>query len=267
MQGPKPSLNARLRDGLLGEYVEEFISDPDVGKRRLGRALRTTQATWDVLRGGDPVAAFDGLVERYNWLGQETTKAKYGISQNLARNVPGALFQDLLIHLCTDRLGPYPDLEVFTEVRVPFGSYPVWKKGDVIIQSPGQVVDVAVGCRFVGGTRQVPEGSWPRPAIRKLQKGEVVTPLIAINSKIRVSQSEFFDWVGREELLAKGNPSCLSLQVALRSEMDLSIPELAQLSEQFYLLGRGGERAVVGNVEEVHDLVKVIDRHLEERMV
>lgn len=252
---------------LLGEYVQAFLSDSDVAKNRLGRALKGTQAKWDALKGRDPVGAFDELVNRYNWLGQQGTKTKYGISQNLARNLPGALLQDYLINICIDRLEAYPGLEVFTEVRVPFGAYPVWKKGSVVTQSPGQVVDVAVGSRFIDGTPRLPEGPWPRAAVSKLAKGEVVTPLIAINSKIRVSQSEFFDWVGREELLTKGNPSCLSLQVALRSEMDLSIPELAQLSEQFYLLGRGGERAVVGDIEEVHDLVEVIDRHLEERMI
>jgi hypothetical protein len=252
---------------LLGEYVDQFLADPESGKKRLGRALKETRAKWDVLRGRDPVGAFEHLVKRYNWLGQESTKVNHNLTQNLARNLPGAMLQDYLIHLCIDRLEPYPELEVFTEVRVPFGNYPVWKKGAVVNQSPGQVIDVAVGYRFLGDERHRPTGGWPRPAVSKLGKGETVLPLIAINSKIRVSQSEFFDWVGREELLTKGNPSCLSLQVALRSEMDLSIPELAQLSEQFYLLGRGGERAVVGNVEEVHDLVEVIDRHLEERMI
>jgi hypothetical protein len=251
---------------LLVEYVDTFLEDPDVEQQRLGRTLRTTQRKWDTILGRNPLDAFDALVNRYNWLGQPETKSRYRVSQNLARNLPGALMQDYLIHLCICRLAPYPELEIFTEVKVPFGSYPVWKQGQVVRQSPSQVVDVAVGCRFSGNERVEPAGSWPRPAISKLPKGQVVCPLISINSKIRVSQSEFFDWVGREELLTKGNPSCLSLQVALRSEMDLSIPELAQLSEQFYLLGKGGERAVVGNASEVEELVEVIDRHLEERM-
>jgi hypothetical protein len=252
---------------LLSEYVEGFLADGDSDQQKLGRTLRTSQRKWDAIRGKDPLTAFSEVVTRYNWLGQPKTKLKYKVSQNLARNLPGALLQDYLIHVCISRLEAYPELEVFTEVRVPFGAYPVWEAGEVLRKSPSQVVDVVVGYRFVDGHRVAPVGPWPRPAISKLEKGEVVCPLIAINSKIRVSQSEFFDWVGREELLTKGNPSCLSLQVALRSEMDLSIPELAQLSEQFILLGKGGERAVVGDEHEVVELIEVIDRHLEERMV
>lgn len=252
---------------LLGEYIDRFLADADPDQKKMGRMLRRSQQRWDAVKGKDPRQAFGELVKRYNWLGQPETKARYGISQNLARNLPGALMQDYLIHLCIHRLEAYPKLEVFTEVRVPFGQYPVWTAGEIKLKSPGQIVDVAVGYRFLDDLWVEPLDPWPRPAVSKLDTGEVVYPLIAINSKIRVSQSEFFDWVGREELLTKGNPSCLSLQVALRSEMDLSIPELAQLSEQFYLLGKGGERAVVGKREEISALVEVIDRHLEERMI
>jgi hypothetical protein len=252
---------------LFSEYVDDFLASKKKLERQLGAILRESQSSWDAIQRKDPPAAFLEVVERYNWLGQPETKAKFGISQNLARNLPGAMLQDFLIHICIARLAPYPKLEIVTEVRVPFGSYPVWRAGEITYSSPSQVVDVAVGYRFLDGERIEPELPWPRPAISKLSPpGVRVLPLIALNSKIRVSQSEFFDWVGREELLTKGNPSCLSLQVALRAEMDLSIPELAQLSEQFYLLGKGSERAVVPNGEQVGELVEVIDRHLEERM-
>lgn len=251
---------------LLDEYIEEFAADSASAKRKLAGVLRKAQASWDATVGNDPVAAFSGFVDSYNWLGQPENKATYGIAQNLARNLPGALMQDFLIHVCVGRLKPYPHLEIFTEVKIPFGSYPMWSKGEVVTRSPGQLIDVAVGYRFNDNVRVVPRDEWPRKAIRKIDAGDVVYPLIALNSKIRVSQSEFFDWVGREELLTKGNPSCLSLQVALRAEMDLSIVELAQLSEQFCLLGRGGERAVVGDIDELNSLIEIIDRHLDERM-
>lgn len=251
---------------LLDEYIERFGTDPDSSKQELAIVLRKAQASWDAMTGQSPVEAFTSLVDSYNWLGQPEHKAAYGIAQNLARNLTGALMQDFLIHVCIGRLKPYPDLEIFTEVKIPFGSYPVWSKGEVVTRSPGQLIDVAVGYRFNDNVRVVPRGEWPRKAVRKIDAGDVVYPLIALNSKIRVSQSEFFDWVGREELLTKGNPSCLSLQVALRSEMDLSIVELAQLSEQFCLLGRGGERAVVGDIDELNSLIEIVDRHLDERM-
>jgi len=251
---------------VLDDYIQKFAADPASAKRRLATILRKDQASWDATAGKDPVEAFTGLVERYNWLGQPKNKKKYGIAQNLARNLPGALMQDFLIHVCVGRLEPYPHLEIFTEVMIPYGSYPVWSKGEVVTRSPRQRIDVAVGSRFKADVRVAPPDEWPRKALSKIDPGDVVYPLIALNSKIRVSQSEFFDWVGREELLTKGNPSCLSLQVALRSEMDLSIVELAQLSEQFCLLGRGGEEAVVGDVDALSSLIAIIDRHLEERM-
>lgn len=251
---------------LLDEYIAEFAADPAEPKQQLAAVLSKTQRSWDAISGKNPVAAFPKFVERYNWLGQHETKSKYDIAQNLARNLPGALMQDFLIHVCIGCLQPYPELEIFTEVKIPFGSYPVWSKGQVVKTSPGQLIDVAVGYRFLDDVRVAPSSPWPRKAVRKTEPGEVVYPVIALNSKIRVSQSEFFDWVGREELLTKGNPSCLSLQVALRSEMDLSIVELAQLSDQFCLLGKGGERAVVGDVDELESLIEIVDKHLEERM-
>jgi hypothetical protein len=76
---------------------------------------------------------------------------------------------------------------------------------------------------------------------------------VTVNTKIRVSQSEFFDWHGREQLMTKGNPHCLSIQVVLRREMDLAIVEAAQAGGKFFLLGEGGERNVVPRVGELVD--------------
>lgn len=252
---------------LLQEYVAEFGEDPDETRQELGAELAAAQRGWDVIAGVDPIEGFQGFVERYNWLGDRENKERFEINQNLSRNLVGALMQDYLIHVVTKITEPYPELEIFTEVKVRFGQYPVWEHGVVNHRTPGHFIDVTVGYRFVGEDRVVPEDPWPRPAVRRLGAGEVVYPLVALNSKIRVSQPEFFDWVGREQLLTKGNPSCLSLQVALRAEMDLSIVELAQLTEQFFLVGAGGERAVVGNPERLAEMVEVISRHLEERMI
>ena len=170
--------------------------------------------------------------------------------------------QDYLIYLVIDRLQRSPTLDVFTEVRVPFGRYPLWKGGKIVFRSPAQLIDLAVGYKMRDGEPVISKDPWPRPPIAHLETGEVVLPLVVINSKIRVSQGEFFDWLGRDELLTRGNPDCLSLQVALRSEMDLSIIDAAQAHEKFVLLGRGGETSVVGDREELKRLVELLDMHL-----
>jgi len=92
------------------------------------------------------------------------------------------------------------------------------------------------------------------------------THIVTINSKIRVSQSEFFDWLGREQLMTKGNPHCLSVQVALRKEMDFSIVEAAQSIDKFFLIGEGGERNVVPNRDELNRFINVFREHVERRM-
>lgn len=107
---------------------------------------------------------------------------------------------------------------------------------------------------------------WPPPVLTSIRPNCSVVPLITINSKIRVSQSEFFDWQGREELMTKGNPHCLSLQVAMRKEMDASIIEAAQAGDKFFLLGNGGERNVVPDQRELDRLIHVIREHLNRRM-
>jgi len=89
---------------------------------------------------------------------------------------------------------------------------------------------------------------------------------VTVNSKIRISQGEFFDWQGREQLMTKGNPHCLSVQAALRKEMDLDIVDAAQAVNKFFLLGEGGETSVTPNLDELDRLVDQISEHLTERM-
>jgi hypothetical protein len=252
---------------ILEAYIARFLGSNDPNQQALGAALEQTRQTFDVLTGRDPITAFQNFVDMYNWLGDPVNKSTYGIVDNVARNLTGALMQDYLIHLMTQLLRPYPQLDTFTEVRVPFGTYPLWEGGNINYETPSQVVDLAVGYSLANGQRTVPQAPWPRPVISRLQPGTLVMPLVVINSKIRIDQGAFFDWIGRDQLLAKGNPTCLSLQVALRSEMDLKIVEATQASERFFLLGRGGERNVVGDRVEIDRLVKVVAEHLAKHMI
>ncbi len=249
------------------QYIQEFLADP--GQHQLGTELQQTKLAFDVMAGGDPVTAFVPFVERYNWLGRPATKQAYNISQNLARNLPGAMMQDWLIHLLTSLLAPYPQLQIFTEVRVRFGYYPLWEHGAVAIHSPSERSDLCVGYLVDANDIDIihpPADPWPRHAITQLPPNTAVLPLITINSKVRVSQGEFFDWQGRETLMTKGNPHCLSIQVALRREMDEDIVEAAQAFEKWFLIGNGPETNVVPNADELHRLIRVVQTHLGERM-
>lgn len=253
------------------KFIEEYISDfgREVGQRELGDKITILKSQYDVRLGGDPSVAFEGLVGFYNWLGLKETKAEYSISSNLARNLPGALMQDWLISLMTTLTHGSEELMLFTEVRVPFGNYPVWERGDVNIKQPSEKSDLAVGyLRRPDGSIEKSSVGWPNPVFNshKSLDGRTVVPLITVNSKIRVSQSEFFDWQGREQLMTKGNPHCLSIQVALRKEMDLSIIEAAQAGDKFFLLGEGGETNVSPNVHELERMIETVQEHLEKRM-
>lgn len=250
----------------LEAYINSFIAQGDRRFALLAKNLAKVRAHWDTHTGGNAQSAFGRFVATYNWLGDPKNKAKFDITGNLSRNLTGALMQDYLIHLVIQLLQPYPALEVLTEVPVPFGTYPLWEGGSIVHSVPSQRVDLAVGYIFQGGEQLVPIDPWPRLVLSRLESGQFVLPVLVINSKIRVSQSEFFDWLGREELLTKGNPHCLSLQVALRSEMDLRIVQAAQASGGFFLLGRGRETNVVGDPGELAKLAATISEHLAERM-
>jgi hypothetical protein len=247
-------------------YIEQFSQSSEPKKKELGAVLAKTRSAYDVFQGADPRGAFTKLVERYNWFGLQDTKATYDITQNLARNLPGAMLQDFLLHFAILLCKEHPTLEAFTEVRVPFGSYPLWHLGRVKWESPSEYSDIAIGYLTVDGSPIQNIVEWPKQPHYKLKKGEGIIPLVTINTKIRVSQSEFFDWHGREQLMTKGNPHCLSIQVVLRKEMDLSIVEAAQAGDKFFLLGSGGERDVVPRPQELVRLAETIADHLENRM-
>jgi hypothetical protein len=82
-----------------------------------------------------------------------------------------------------------------------------------------------------------------------------------------VSQSEFFDYLGREQLLTKGNPTCMSVEVALRAEMNLTIVAAAQATDSFFLIGTGGERSVIARPLELARFVDEVREHLELHML
>lgn len=249
------------------KYIEQFRNEGSAEKAKLAKLLSATRAKYDLHGGGDPVGAFPAFVDQYNWLGQRENKQKYGISENLARNLPGAMFQDFLLHLAIKLCEEFPALEVFTEVKVPFGNYPIWRAGEVTWVQPSERSDIAVGYKTEGGEIVKSAEPWPRQPYYSLANDESVIPLVTLNSKIRVSQSEFFDWHGREQLMTKGNPNCFSAQVVLRKEMDMNIVEAAQAGEKFFLLGEGGERNVVANPLELNRFIQAFKGHLTDKML
>ena len=151
----------------LHDYIQEFKNDPQ--RAGLASELDATKRTFDIHLGGNARKAFETFVERYNWLGQPVNKQKYNISQNLARNLPGSLMQDFLIHLVIQLCKSYSQLDVFTEVRVPFGHYPLWDSGKVAIKSPAEHSDLAVGYLLENSQIKISTDKWPKPPIYKLE--------------------------------------------------------------------------------------------------
>jgi hypothetical protein len=249
----------------LDDYVTDFRAN--VQQLPLADLIAKIKAAYDVRIGGNPQTAFQAFVNFYNSLGDAQTKAQYAISSNLARNLPGALMQDWLVHLALQLVVTRPELFIFTEVRVLFGTYPVWEAGNVSLKMPSEKSDLAIGyIRDEKGSIEKNASPWPPPVVTTMRAKCSVVPLVTMNSKIRVSQSEFFDWQGREQLMTKGNPHCLSIQVALRKEMDYSIVEAAQASEKFFLLGSGSETNVVPDQSELDRLIHVVGEHMARRM-
>ncbi|AZF66253.1 hypothetical protein [Pseudomonas sp. LBUM920] len=251
----------------IDAYVIDFTSDNE--KVGLADKIREVKASYDAFSVGNAIHAFEEVVEFYNWLGSKHTKETYGVNSNLARNLPGALMQDWLIHVMLSLTKNTPELFLFTEVKVLFGNYPLWEKGGVVYRQPSEKSDLAVGfLQSKDGEIIKSKEPWPNKvytAQRELN-GCSVIPLITVNSKIRVSQSEFFDWQGREQLMTKGHPHCLSVQVALRKEMDYSVVEAAQAGDKFFLLGAGGETNVCPDREELIRFIKTVGDHIQERM-
>lgn len=244
----------------LDQYIDQLELDPI--RAGLSEHLRGAKGEWSVLVGNNPFESLQNLIDEYTWLGHRDTKALYNLQGNLARNLPGAMLQDYLIQVVTQCAVPYPSLDVFTEVKVPFGKYPIWKAGEVQDRLPSQLVDLAVGYLTVDGVPVPSDLPAPRAPRNSLLRGQSVLPLVVVNSKVRVSQSEFFDFLGREELLTKGNPNCMSVEVALRSEMDLSIVSASQASDKFFLLGTGGELTVRAQPQELDRFAQELSKHL-----
>jgi len=250
----------------LHEYIKEWRGSGTRAKIDLANHLDKIRRDYDVHAKRDPRKSLTVFVKEYNWLGLSETKRRFNIDSNLARNLPGALMQDYLLHLSIAITKDFPKLEVFTEVRVPFGLYPLWNAGKVVMARPAEKSDTAVGYLVEKGEVKLSNEKWPRQPFYHLNPNQSVIPLVTINSKIRISQSEFFDWQGREQLMTKGNPHCLSIQVALRKEMDMDIVEAAQAGDKFFLLGAGGERNVIPNPRELERLEHVLHEHLVRRM-
>lgn len=248
------------------EYINDFRANQAEIQKQLADILEETQSVYNVFLNANPIDGLEAFIERYNWLGRRDTKDRFNINQNLSRNLTAALMQDYLINLVIKLCESYQRLDVFTEVRVPFGTYPIWEGGEVSFRTPSERSDIAVGYLVEQGKIKLSDKSYPKQPFYKLQKNQTVLPLFTINSKIRISQSEFFDWLGRGQLMNRGNPHCLSVQVALRKEMDLTIVEASQASTKFFLLGDGGEGNVSPNRLELQRFVEIFTEHLTERM-
>lgn len=133
-------------------------------------------------------------------------------------------------------------------------------------KTPSERSDIAIGYLIEQGKVKLSEQPYPRQPFYKLERYQTVLPLATINSKIRISQSEFFDWLGRGQLMNRGNPHCLSVQIALRKEMDLTIVEASQANSKFFLFGNGRERNVIPNRAELERFIQTFTEHLTERM-
>ncbi len=249
----------------LDYYLEQFRKNPS--QIDIYTYFTEVKRKYDAHNGGNAGRAFEDFVEGYNWFG--LNKEKYNVNQNAARNFVGALMQDWLAHLMFDLITPYPNLRLFSEVRVRFGYYPVWKEGEVNVASPSELSDLCIGYLMKDPefTEKANVSTIPKQElILKLPTKTCIMPLVTINSKIRISQGEFFDWQGRENLMTKGNPHCLSTQVALRKEMDINIVEASQAHDKWFLLGEGSETLVTPRRKELERLLEVVSEHLEERM-
>ncbi|MBD2608907.1 hypothetical protein H6G81_31415 [Scytonema hofmannii FACHB-248] len=250
----------------MSQYINDFRASDFQPQKLLADILEETQLSYNIFANANPIDGLEAFVERYNWLGDTANKQRFDFNQNLSRNLTAALMQDYLINLVIKLCEPYPKLEVFTEVRVPFGTYPIWEGGKVSFKTPSERSDIAVGYLVEQGKIKLSDEPYPRQPFYRLGKNQTILPLSTINSKIRISQSEFFDWLGRGQLMNRGNPHCLSVQIALRKEMDLTIVEASQAGRKFFLLGNGGERSVIPNRAELQRFIQAFSEHLTERM-
>lgn len=240
----------------LSQYINDFRAGDFEAQKLLADILEETQLSYNIFVNANPIDGLEAFVERYNWLGDSANKQRFDFNQNFSRNLTAALMQDYLINLVIKLCEPYPKLDVFTEVRVPFGTYPIWEGGKVSFKTPSERSDIAVGYLVEQGKIKLSDEPYPRQPFYRLGKNQTILPLSTINSKIRISQSEFFDWLGRGQLMNRGNPHCLSVQIALRKEMDLTIVEASQAGRKFFLLGNGGERSVIPNRAELQRFIQ-----------
>lgn len=129
----------------LHDYISQFRTDGLPNHADLADVLQATKDAYDIFKGSVPMRGFTTFVKQYEWLGNPQNKKKYDIGQNLARNLPGALMQDYLLHLMMEFCRSYPQLDVFAEVKVAFGNYPLWEMGKVKITTPSEKSDLAIG--------------------------------------------------------------------------------------------------------------------------
>ncbi|HEY9301045.1 MAG TPA: hypothetical protein VIQ31_32710, partial [Phormidium sp.] len=103
------------------QYIDDFRSSNSEHQKQLADIFEETQSVYDIFRGANPIDGLGTFIARYNWLGNRENKQKFDISQNLSRNLTAVLMQDYLINLVIKLCEIHPQLDVFTEVRIPFG--------------------------------------------------------------------------------------------------------------------------------------------------
>lgn len=226
--------------------------------------LQGIYTKYSVFSGQIPSHRLAEMIGFYNDL--SLNKQRLRVTGNNLRNTVGVLFEDYLTSIVLECTQDYPALDTFNQVKTPFGYYALWEKGVLSNKQPSELSDIVSGYLLTDGKVTPVPGSWPKHIITKLEKNQSVMPLLLVSSKVRVSQPEFFDWLGRAQLMAKGHPHCLTIQVALRKEMDFSIVEVAQATEHWFLLGDGREGQVVPNQNGLDRLLKHIKDHFAARM-
>lgn len=118
----------------LYQYINDFRASNSEPQKLLANILEETQSSYNIFLNANPIEGLEAFVERYNWLGDSVNKQRFNFNQNLSRNLTAALMQDYLINLVIKLCESYPKLDVFTEVHIPFGTYPIWEGGEVFLR-------------------------------------------------------------------------------------------------------------------------------------
>ena len=237
-------------------YAEQVQILRNGGLTEAAEKLSNFQTAYSVFHGQTPSTRLVEFIDFYNFLSVE--KERLGVTGNNLRNTVGVLFEDYLTNVMIECCRGYDRLDVFNQVKTQFGRYILWERGQLREVRPSELSDIVVGYCLTNSAITPTVGTWPKPIVRRLEVTQEVMPLLLVSSKVRVSQPEFFDWLGRAQLMAKGHPHCLTIQIALRKEMDLNVIEVAQSTDHWFQIGDGHE----GQVRPIQDGMERLLQHI-----